>query len=176
MKVCYGCKKPVPQCTCSMEKRLSWEKDVRQEKEQAVKKQLQYIEDLKQHCDEYSKEEYAQEMEWMEESLEECQQMEEYYEDYSFEIDDDILDTILTLWDKGYGTRYCCAGHPNSVNNIYIAFDGDYYFDFTNSGLDENWKYSIFGSLDYHPTQKRCAKWIKKASIDMCIYASRESC
>ena len=41
------------------------------------------------------------------------------------EIDDDILDTIKILNDKGYKTTYCCAGHVDKSQpiHIYISFD-----------------------------------------------------
>ena len=42
------------------------------------------------------------------------------------EIDDDILDTIKLLNDKGYTTEYCCAGHSDTdetSTQIYIKFN-----------------------------------------------------
>lgn len=41
------------------------------------------------------------------------------------EIDDDILDTIKLLNDKGYRTAYCCAGHLDKSQPIliYVSFD-----------------------------------------------------
>ncbi len=154
MKVCYGCNKPVPQCVCSQEKRITWEKNARAEKEEA----LQYIQkerqELKAQKDKMSEAEYKEELKNLEEDREEWLNEPEDYKDYSFEIDDDILDTILTLWDKGYKTKFCCAGHPDFPRYIYIVFEYGYYFDFTNSGFDDNWKYASGCHLCYSPSMK----------------------
>ena len=39
------------------------------------------------------------------------------------EIDSNILPLIQLLNDKGYGTRFCCEGHPI---NFYIYFTNDF--------------------------------------------------
>ena len=44
-------------------------------------------------------------------------------EDFLIEIDTDILPLIQLLNDKGYGTRFCCSGHPI---NFYIYFRNDF--------------------------------------------------
>ena len=44
-------------------------------------------------------------------------------EDFLLEIDSNILPIIQLLNDKGYGTRYCCEGHPL---DLYISFLNDF--------------------------------------------------
>lgn len=41
------------------------------------------------------------------------------------EIDDEILDTIRILNEKGYVTEFCCAGHLDNINpvTVYIKFN-----------------------------------------------------
>ena len=165
MKVCYKCNKPVPQCVCSQEVRIAWEKEARVEKEESWKYLQEYQQELKANKDTMPKEEYEMGLEYLKEDLETWEGMPECYEDNSFEIDDDILDTILTLWDKGYHTHYCCAGHPDRRYQIYIVFERGYYFDFTNSGLDDNWKYSDSCDITYFPTKKGLRK-MEKEGID----------
>lgn len=39
------------------------------------------------------------------------------------DIDDDIVDVIIQLNNKGYNTNACCSGHPESKDyGMYIAF------------------------------------------------------
>lgn len=166
MKICYHCRKPITQCECSQERRIAWEKAARAEKQQMWQHIQRERQKLEKEKPSMSEEFYLRELEYLEEDQEEWQSMPENYEDYSFEIDDDILDTILTLWEKGYDTRYCCAGHPDYPAFIYIVFCRGYYFDFTNSGLDDNWKYSGDCDLCYQPTQK-ALRQMEKQGIDL---------
>jgi hypothetical protein len=39
------------------------------------------------------------------------------------EIDDAIVDIIIELNLKGYDTTYCCSGHDNVPDQIYIGFN-----------------------------------------------------
>ncbi len=73
------------------------------------------------------------------------------------ELDDEIYPIIKVLWDKGYKTKYCCAGHnevcyieyygeePKKIHDlyknyqkiqIYICFDGTYEFADKPEGFD----------------------------------------
>ena len=165
MNICCGCNKPVPQCTCSQEKRIAWETEARAEKQENIAGFEESIRAWKSKKGTMPAEEYEQELEWLEEGLKEWQAEPEHYEEYSFEIDDDILDTILTLWDKGYQTKFCCAGHPDGLSFMYIVFDYGYFFDFTNSGFDDNWKFQKSGTLEYYPSQKALRK-MEKEGID----------
>jgi hypothetical protein len=51
------------------------------------------------------------------------------------EIDDQIVDVIRGLLDRGVGTKYCCSGHLYEFSSgAYIVFDG-FYNDFLEMDL-----------------------------------------
>lgn len=127
MLVCSLCRKPVDNCICTEEKKKSWEDEVNWKYDDCKKNHPELLRPDARRIT---------------------------FSDQYFEIDDDIADIIFSFWDKGYNTKFCCAGHLEERSiDMYITFAKPYFFDFTKAGFEEGWTY-INLTLRYRPTQK----------------------
>lgn len=55
---------------------------------------------------------------------------------WDVEVDDNIVDIIIMLNKKGYGTNFCCEGHAEkNVLHVYVCFDKVYDFKDIPKGL-----------------------------------------
>lgn len=155
MRICAKCSCPVSECQCPEEYKRQWERHARAnwEEDMAMTKRNNPDYDISQ--DPYFK-------------------APPLYEDRSFEIDDDIWPVIRILWDKGYQTRYCCAGHPNFPFSFYIAFSQNYYFDFTKDDFVEGWSYTRITPTLRFTISSKMKKRMEKEHIDFYEYLEKQ--
>ena len=67
-------------------------------------------------------------------------------EGYKVEIDDSIVDIIISLNKKGYSTLYCCGGHDRVPDDIYISFNRWRCPSIEKFNINENWKYTEYNA------------------------------
>lgn len=94
MKICAKCRKPQAQCSCTPEEKVCWTRAM--EDKHAF--QQRKVRDVFRH-----------QPERMAAELKRLGDCPTYEQARCIEIDDAIWPMIELLWQKGYGTRYCCA-------------------------------------------------------------------
>ena len=161
MLICSVCRKPQSQCSCTLEEKATWARE--------MKLDYEYQQDKIRHM-------FRGQPEQIEARLKRLGEFPTYEQVNCFEIDDDIWPVIKILWEKGYGTLNCCAGHPErGVYNMYIAFDRPYFFDFTIEDFGEGWSYTRtrFCAL-YFSTTTRLMRRLKKNGEEAGAYLEKQ--
>ena len=97
VKICQSCKFPVDQCQCSNVTKENWQR----EQTRILLKRIDHLDAVTSH-----KKDLLSHKEDIEKKIKQDRDRLNY-ENNSFEVDDDIADTIFVLWEKGYDTCFC---------------------------------------------------------------------
>ena len=161
MEICSVCRKPQNQCACTPETKAKWEHQMELYREHE-KERIQYV--FRNQPDEIPK------------RMEMLKRRPTYEQCHCFDIDDDIWPIIELLWQKGYGTRYCCAGHAErKMYSMYIMFDLPYFFDFTTEDFGEGWSYTrTKHQALYFSVTSRLMRQLKKTGEDPGEYLEKQ--
>ena len=161
MNICAKCRKPQAQCTCTPEEKACWARAM-EDKYAFQQKKIRSV--------------FRHQLERMAAELERLGDCPTYEQVHCIEIDDAIWPMIELLWQKGYGTRYCCAGHPEQGSySMYISFDQPYFFDFTTEDFGEGWSYTRTGFQGlYFSVTARLLRQLKKTGEDPGAYLEKQ--
>ena len=179
MKICRGCCYPVEQCKCTEHEKNQW----LWKRENELFEWVEHY-DMKMLGVQTDREIFRAQPEEKAARIQACEENKgalDYHQTNSFELDDDFVEVIQTLWSKGYDTCFCCSGHPDKKEyNFYVAFTQDYEFDFTTLPFKSGWSYCRGGKdrrsfAFYYQIPKNERRKRKGADLDQYFVKQRDA-